>query len=113
MRIINRTKNVLLAQDTLMADSLFKRLKGLLGKEAFKPGQALVIKPCNSVHTFFMPFPIDILFVDRNHKVTKAITSLRPFRITPFYFNACFAIELPSGTIASSFTTQGDSLSIE
>ncbi len=95
-----------------MADTLFKRAKGLLGTKEFRPGEALVITSCNSIHTFFMRFAIDVLFVDKAYKVIKAIPSLRPFRITPPYFKADFTLELPAGTIASTSTTEGDTLSL-
>ena len=113
MRIINRTKNTILAEEVIVADTVFKRIKGLLGKKEFKKAQALILKPCNSIHTFFMRFPIDVLFVDKNHKVIKAATNLPPFRLTRIYFNAQFAVELPFDTIKSTATCAGDSLIIE
>ncbi|KPK98541.1 MAG: hypothetical protein AMJ95_03955 [Omnitrophica WOR_2 bacterium SM23_72] len=96
-----------------MAATLFKRAKGLLGTKDFRSGEALVITSCNSIHTFFMRFPIDVLFVDKACKVIKAIHYLRPFRITPLYFKADFTLELPVGTIESSSTTEGDILSLD
>jgi uncharacterized membrane protein (UPF0127 family) len=113
MKIINQTKNSVLAQDVEIADTLAKRMKGLLGRRDFKTGQALVIKPCNSIHMFFMKFPIDALFVGKNNRVVGAISDIKPFQISPIYFNARFVIELPAGTIQSSATQQGDILSLE
>lgn len=113
MKITNKTKNTFLAEKVVVADTLFKRTKGLLGTKDFRSGEAMVIKNCNSVHTFFMSFPIDILFVDKSCRVLKAISSLKPFRITPLYFKADFVVELPVGTIESSSTTIGDLLSLQ
>lgn len=113
MKIINKDKNVILAEDVVMANTLFRRIKGLLGKKELKSGQALILKPCDSVHTFFMRFPIDVLFVDKSNKIIEAIASLKPFRITALYFSARFAIELPAGTILSSLTDKGDTILIE
>lgn len=113
MKIINKTKNTILAEEVRVADTFFKRIKGLLGEKEFKPGKALILKPCNSIHTLFMRFPIDVLFVDKNHRVIKAISYLNPFRITSIYFNTTFTIELPPGTIQSSLTHKGDILFIE
>ncbi|KPK97560.1 MAG: hypothetical protein AMJ95_08445 [Omnitrophica WOR_2 bacterium SM23_72] len=96
-----------------MAATLFRRAKGLLGTKDFRQGEALVITSCNSIHTFFMHFPIDVLFVDKAFRVIKAMPSLRPFRMTPLYFKADFALELPVGTIESSSTSEGDTLSLE
>lgn len=113
MKIINKTKNTVLAQNTVVADTVFRRIKGLLGRKDFIKGEALVIKPCNSIHTFFMQFPIDVLFVDKHNQVIKVISSLKPFRLTYIYFDAAFVIELPVGTTQSTFTYKGDILSIE
>lgn len=113
MKIINKTKNVILADNTIIADTPFKRIRGLLGRKDFAEGQAIIIKPCNSIHTFFMGFPIDVLFVNKHNQVIKAISALIPWRLTRIYFSAAFVIELPIGTIQSTFTSQGDILTID
>lgn len=106
--LINKTKNTVLADKVLFGQDFFKRIIGLLGKKEFSQGQALVLKPCAAVHTFFMFFPIDVLFVDSNNKIIAAIPNLQPFRISAFYFSAKFAIELPPGVIKSSLTEKDD-----
>lgn len=111
MRIINQTKNTILAEEVILANTAFKRMKGLLGKKEFMRGCALILKPCNSIHTFFMRFPIDVLFLDKNNRVIKAISSLPPYRLTRVYLNSGFAIELPSGIIKLSSTQEGDTIS--
>ncbi len=113
MRIINKIKGTVLAEDVIIANTIFKRAKGLLGKKEFKKGQALILKPSNSIHTFFMNFPIDVLFVDKDNRVLKALSSVKPFRLTSIYFQASFVIELPSGTIQSTLTCKGDTLLLE
>lgn len=110
MRLINQTKNTVVAENVFLADSLFRRIKGLLGRTTFDKGQALIIKPCNSIHTFFMRFPIDVLFVDKNNKIIQAIPGVRPFKLTKIYFQANSVIELPPGTIKDSLTGLGDTL---
>jgi len=57
VKITNQTKNTVLAAHAAVADRLFKRIKGLLGKKGLGEGEALIIRPCNSIHTFFMRFP--------------------------------------------------------
>jgi uncharacterized membrane protein (UPF0127 family) len=113
MQISNKSKNTILAKDAIVADTLFKRIKGLLGKRTFQQGQALIIEPCSSIHTFFMRFSIDVLFVDKNNRVIKAISAFPPFRFSNIYFSSAFVIELPSGTINSTSTSEGDPLLIE
>jgi uncharacterized membrane protein (UPF0127 family) len=113
MKIINKSNDTILAENVILANTPFKRMKGLLGKKEFSKGQALILRPCNSIHTFFMYFPIDILFVNRNNKVVKAVSSLKPFRLSGIYLNSAFAIELPSGIILSTKTQENDTLLLE
>jgi uncharacterized membrane protein (UPF0127 family) len=112
MKIINKTKNTVLAEDAVAADTVFSRLKGLLGRKAFIKGEALIITPCNSIHTFFMRFPIDVLFVDKNNKIVKVLAQLSPFRFSKLYWKSKTVVELPSGKINSTQTQYGDSLQL-
>jgi uncharacterized membrane protein (UPF0127 family) len=112
MQIKNKTKNTILAEDAAVAESFFLRLKGLLGKEKLGLGQALVIRPGNSIHTFFMRFTIDVLFVDKNSRVVKAISNLKPARLTPVYFAATYVVELPEGAISATATAEGDEIAL-
>lgn len=113
MRIVNQTKNQILAEEAVLADTLPQRMKGLLGRKEFKHGEALILKPCNSIHTFFMRFPIDVLFLDKNKRVVKAIPDLKPFRISNIYFSSVLAVELPANTIQATSTTSGDLISLD
>ncbi|CAN5637872.1 hypothetical protein BH23CHL2_BH23CHL2_20250 [soil metagenome] len=80
----------------------------------FVDGQAVVIDPCTSIHMFFMRFPIDVLYVNRDNCVVRAQPGIRPWRVGPLYTKgARFVIELPEGTIARSGTIVGDQLTIE
>ncbi len=112
MQIINQSKNSVLAQDAVVADTPFARIRGLLGRKELKSGEALIIKPCNSVHTFFMRFTIDVLFLDKNNRVVKTLPALKPFRISPICFKAYLTVECPSGAINTSRTQPGDTLAI-
>ncbi len=112
MKIINRTKDAVLATDAVLASTPLARIKGLLGKKELGRGQALILRPSNSIHTFFMCFSIDVLFVDKGNRVIKAIANLAPFRLTSIYFKATYTVELPAGSIASSNTSSGDILQI-
>ncbi|MCX5697937.1 MAG: DUF192 domain-containing protein [Candidatus Omnitrophica bacterium] len=113
MKIINLSKNTVLAENAVLADNPLSRTKGLLGRKAFLPHEALVLAPCNSIHTFFMRFSIDVIFVDRVFKVVSVIPGLKPFRLSKIYFSASRAIELPTGVIVSTRTSPGDILRIE
>jgi hypothetical protein len=111
--IINKTKNITIANVVYLADTPIKRMKGLLGKKSLGALEAMVIKPCNSVHTFFMRFPIDVLFVNKNGKVIRGIVSMPSFRLSPIYLTSQFVVELPAGTIQATNTTEGDQIAIE
>jgi uncharacterized membrane protein (UPF0127 family) len=113
MKIINKTKNTVLAENVILADTALKRLRGLLHRGQLDPGEALVLRPCNSVHMFFMRFAIDVLFVDKQNRVVKTITRLKPFRISAIYWRSSFAVELPAGTIQATSTMPGDCLEIK
>lgn len=112
MKVTNLTKNTVIAQDLTVADSLFSRMKGLLGRKTLGKSQALLLKPCNSIHTFFMKFPIDVIFVGKNNVIVKVLSSVPPFRLSRVYFAASFAIELPAGTAMATSTKEGDIITL-
>lgn len=110
MQLINKNNNRIIAEEVFIADSPLRRLKGLLGTKVLPKGQALIIRPCNSVHTFFMSFAIDVLFVDKNNTIVGIKSFLKPFWVTKIYFNAAYVVELPAGTVQESHTSQGHTL---
>jgi hypothetical protein len=82
--------------------------------DSFGIGQALVIDPCTSIHMFFMRFPIDVLYVDRENRVVRVQARIKPWRVGPLYTRgARFVIELPAGAIEASGTQVGDHLVLE
>ena len=83
-------------------------MKGLLGRGEFPTGEALIITQCQSIHMFFMKFPIDVIFCDDENRVVGLCQEIKPFCLSPIFFKACCAIELPSGMIAASKTQIGD-----
>lgn len=112
MRIKNTSKGKFLAENCKVADTFRTRLRGLIGKSGLQTGDALFIKPCNSVHTLFMRFPIDVLFLDANNTVIFLIENMLPWKISPFVKKAKSVVEIPVGTIKASNTETGDSLEI-
>ncbi len=110
MRIINKAKNRGLAEQAEVAKTLFKKAKGLLGRNMLQEKEAMILEACNSVHTFFMRFPIDILFVGRNNRIVGMAHNVKPWHLTPIYWKAAFVIELPAGVIKDSGTEIGDEL---
>ena len=64
-----------------VARSFRARLKGLIGRQSLPPGRGLLILKCNAIHTFFMRFPIDATFYDREDRVVKTVRNIRPWRL--------------------------------
>jgi uncharacterized membrane protein (UPF0127 family) len=113
MNAYNLRNNRKLSHNVAVADSLLKRLKGLLGRNEMLQGEALLIKPCMSIHTFLMKFPIDVIFLDKRSRVIAAIRNLQPNRLTALYLRATSALELPAGILDATDTKVGDEIEIE
>ena len=113
MKAINKSRNIVLAADCRVAHGVLQRIRGLLGRKSMGKSEALVLRPCNSVHSFFMLFAIDLLFVDKNSRAVKIIKAFKPFRISPVYFGASYVIEFPSGTISPESVHPGDMIIVE
>jgi uncharacterized membrane protein (UPF0127 family) len=110
MIVKNADRETILGVAIEVAATAVQRVKGLLGRECLEDGQGLLFKNCSSLHTFFMQFPIDILYVDRQGKVLKAAQGVRPFKLVAAPFKAHYALELPVGAIRDSTTKVGDHL---
>ncbi len=108
----NLTRNTVLADAADLADTSEKRRTGLLKHERLEPGQGLWITPCESVHSFFMKFPIDLVYLGRDKKVRKVRNWMVPWRMSAC-FTAHSILELPAGTVAATRTEAGDQLEIE
>lgn len=91
----------------------FSRLRGLLGRPEPPPGEGLLLVPCAGVHTLGMRYAIDVAFIDREGRVVRTCSALRPVRAIPFVRRAYLALELRSGTLAESTTRAGDLLLFE
>lgn len=111
MRAFIPEKGLELGNDINLATSILARMKGLLGKESLKNGQGLLIRPCNSIHTFFMKFPIDAVFLDKDNRVVVIFRNLPTYRLTSIYRKSVAVLELPAGTVTDSISI-GDRLEI-
>lgn len=116
-KLLNKSRTNEVAQLVRVADSFYSRAKGLLGESNLPEGEALWIKgsrfvACNSIHTWFMRFAIDAVFVDK-HLVVKAIyRDLRPWRLTAPVLGAWSVFELPAGALAKTTIEVGDQLHV-
>jgi uncharacterized membrane protein (UPF0127 family) len=107
-----RTRDVL-ATEARVASSLVKRMVGLLNHAHLERGEALILPACRSIHTCFMRFAIDVVFVDRSWRVVATRYDLSPWRMTPWFWNAWAAIELAAGTLPRLHMETGDLLAVE
>jgi len=112
MQAFNVTQQRTLASMLEVADSFFRSLLGLIGRASLEAGQGLWIVPCQSVHTFWMCFSIDVVFLDKDRKVIHLVESLRPFRISKHVYKARSVIELPVSSIKATGTQVGDEIHI-
>lgn len=112
MRIINVTKGKTLGNSVKQAANFWGRLVGLLATDRLPTGAGLIINPCNSIHTFGMRYPIDVIFVDKSNSVVAAISRLKPSRLA-LQRSGAYVVELPAGTIEATFTQRGDILELE
>ncbi len=111
--LTNMTRNALLARDPACAETFWQRLMGLMGKKTFpEEYDCLIFEKCNSIHCFFMRMPIDVIFTDKENKVVKCISGLKPWHLAFGTLKSCNCIELPSGTLKKSGTLPGDRLCI-
>jgi len=92
----NKTKNRHVA-NVMLAKSFKERLIGLLGRKELKSGLGILLKPCSQIHTLFMHFAIDAVFLDSDDRVLKIVT-LKPYRISPWVIRSKSVLELPKGT---------------
>jgi uncharacterized membrane protein (UPF0127 family) len=109
----NETRGTWLATRVEAADTSESRTRGLLGRTGLAPGEGLWISPCEWVHMFGMKFALDVVVLDREHRVVGVKADLRPGRIGPLFWGAHSTLELPVGAIAASGTTKGDVITWE
>jgi uncharacterized membrane protein (UPF0127 family) len=111
-RVRNITRGTSIGDDIDTAETSAQRRTGLLKHRKLDEGAGLWIIPCEAVHTFFMKFPIDLIYLDREHRVRATVRELVPWR-----FSMCLPahsiLELPAGTIDRTKTRKGDRLAME
>ena len=112
LRITNLTRKTELGDSIDLADTSAKRRTGLLKHERLAPGEGLWIVPCESVHTFFMKFHIDLVYLGKDRKVRKVRHAVKPWRMSAC-LRAHSILELPAGAAEKSGTQAGDELGVE
>lgn len=111
-RIVNETKGTVVAEDVRVADGVWSRFWGLMGRRSLPEGGGLLLRPSSSIHTAFMRFPIDVVFLDRELRVVKVAPEMKPFRAAAAFRGAHSALELNAGTAAKAQVEAGDQLAL-
>jgi len=112
IEILNATRNTCLATRARVADTSWSRARGLIGTPALPPGQALLIDPSMGIHTCFMSYPIDVVYVDQSDRVVDVDEAMPPWRLGKLRFRAVYVIELPAGAVGKTGTQPGDHLNL-
>jgi uncharacterized membrane protein (UPF0127 family) len=113
VRIQNTTRGTLIAERCRVATSMRDRVVGLLGTREVLPGEGLLIERTTSIHMFFMRYAIDVVFVDRDGRVTRTVSQLRPWGVIWWARGARDCVELRAGALDGTETQSGDQLAFE
>jgi len=116
VRILNVTRQVDLCEKCGIANNLFTRVRGLLGRSTLPKGEGLLIVPCPSIHMFGMKFSLDVIFLNQENIVTDFVEDIGPgkFYLAQNHFGkAHSALEVSSGIIAKTGTQRGDEIRLE
>jgi uncharacterized membrane protein (UPF0127 family) len=110
--VFNRNRESFLALRVAPADTLLLRLEGLFGRIRWKAGDGIWLPPPCGIHSFSMPFALDLIYLDTANRVVHLVEHLGRFRISPFRIKCASVLKLPSRTIYHSNTRIGDDLLI-
>lgn len=110
-QVKKHNSNHILAYKVKEAITFKDRLIGLMFKDKMDDYDGLLLEPCKSIHNFFVRFPIDVIFLNKDNEIVKIIKSFKPWRITNFYFKAVKVLELKAGTI-QDHVKEGDLLEV-
>jgi uncharacterized membrane protein (UPF0127 family) len=111
MVLVNASKQTVVSDRCHFANTVLKRMIGLLNRGRFDQGEGLLLDRCYGIHTFGMRFPIDVLFLDKDLHVIRAIKALPPYR-TCAVKKSVYVLEAPVGAIDASRTAEGDQIQI-
>ena len=111
MVLVNATKKTVISDNCHFANTVLKRMIGLLNRGQFNKGEGLLLDRCHGIHTFGMRFSIDVLFLDKDFCVIRAVKALPPYR-TCVVKKSVYVLEVPVGAVDASHTGEGDQIQI-
>ncbi len=108
LRITNCSRGTVLGTRVALADSWMSRLRGYLGRPQPRPGDGLLLSPCNSIHMWGVRFPLDVVFLTGAGEVVAVREGLEPNSRPVRVSGSRYVLEVPPGTIRSTGTAVGD-----
>lgn len=112
MLLKNKTTETIISQNLMVADNYFTRLKGLMFTKELPDQDALQIIPCGQIHTFFMKYSIDVLYLDTDNNIVSVDEELKPGSIGKHVKKAVSVVELPAGKIKEKNIKAGEKIEI-
>ena len=112
MATVRKEDGTVVCAECVVADSAWLRSKGLLGRDSLGEDEGILLRPGGSIHMFFMRFPIDAVFLDRDLRVLRVAAELKPWRMASKR-GAKSVLELPAGRCARAGVAEGDRLIVE
>lgn len=112
-RLVNKTKDILLATHVLVAQTFWQRAKGLIGRRTMEPQSVMWFPKGGTIHTYFMSFAIDVVFADKNLRVQKIALNVHPWSWVWARWNTQSVFEFNSGTLTPESLNVGDQLHVD
>lgn len=112
IQVFNRTRKVMVVTRGEVADNVWLRFRGLMGKRSLPDGYGLYFPGESAIHSFFMRLEIDVIYLDRAGQVVHVTNAMPKWRVGPLVRGARDVLELPIGTLERTATRVGDFLEI-
>jgi uncharacterized protein len=110
--IMNKNTGTIIVRRLVKAKNFWSRFWGLMPRKYINGDEGLLLTPCNSVHTFFMSFPIDVVYLDSSMKVIAIFENVKPWRVLPMKKGGRYVLETTPGLINHTKTAVGDLLQV-
>lgn len=110
IKVVHLPSQTVLATKLIQADTFLTRLQGMMFRPPLQAGEAIIITPCQQIHTHFMGYALDVIFLDSDYKVCFIVNSMQPWKFTKFIKSATHVLELPAET--GAMIKLGDQLQI-
>jgi len=108
--LCNDTDRKVIIPKVSITENWIERARGLLGRAQLEEGEAMLISPCNSIHTFFMPYAIDVVYLDKKMHILKICSDLSPWSLSGCR-TAFMVLELPARAASKNNLQTGMRLS--